>query len=183
MHFYQRFGIKYNTPTVGLYISDSDFIRFCLDLPFYLHQPIKFIPPQESPAYLEVCRWGNLNPQNNDHFSFPVGMIGDVTLWFMHYGSIEEAESKWVRRASRVNINDILIKWSQRYTDDDDTVNHFLEIPYNKIGIVDSSCGITSNDLVKLSGWNELKDEGGDEISFTGKHINTIDIINKALAV
>lgn len=181
MHFYQRFGLKYNTPTVGLYISDTDFVKFCNNLQLYLSQQLIFISPAQCPAYDEVCRWGLINPNNNDHFNFPVGMIGDVTIWFMHYKSEEEAREKWIRRSSRVNLEKIIVKWSQRYTDNNEIVSKFLEIPYPKFGIVDKECPVDSDDLVKLSGWSSLKDEGGDEISFTGKYLDTISIINNTL--
>ena len=181
MHFYQRFGIKYNTPTVGLFISDTDFIKFCHNLQYYLSQPLKFIQPKSSPTYTEVCRWGNINPDLNDFFYFPVAMIDDVTLWFMHYKSKEEAETKWTRRAARTNIEKVIVKWSQRYTIDDNIVNQFLDIKYPKIGIVDAKCTIESRQLVKLKGWASLRDCGGDEISFTGKNINTISVLNNLL--
>ncbi len=181
MHFYQRFNIRYNTPTVGLFISDTDFIRFCKNLSYYLSQPIMFISPESSPAYIEVCRWGKVNPECNTNFNFPVGMIGDVTLWFMHYKSEEEARLKWTRRAARVNIDNVVVKWSQRYTDNVDVVNEFLEIQYPKFGIVDINSTIDSSQLVKLMGWATLRDKGGDEISFTGINLNTIAIINKTL--
>lgn len=181
MHYYQRFGIEYNIPTVGLYFSDNDFFKFCNNLQHYLKQPIKFVNAKESPAYEEVCRWGKIDPENNENFSFPVGMIDDITIWFMHYKTEEEALTKWSRRAARVDLNKILIKWSQRYTDDDETVDRFLEIPYPKFGIVDSSCKVSSTELVKLRGWRKLQDEGGDEISFDGRYVDTIAVINNAI--
>lgn len=179
MAFYQRFNIPYNTPTVGLFISDTDFIKFISDLPYYLNQTLQFISPERSPAFTEVNFWGK-GSDNRLEYNFPVAMIGDVTLWFMHYKSKQEATEKWERRKKRVNLDNLLIKWSQRYTEDMETVHSFLKTPHKrKIGFVDPNINIDSPKLLKLNGWKNLRDEGGDEIGFTGKTVNTIEIINR----
>lgn len=179
MHFYQRFGLEYNIPVVGLYISDHDFIKFCNNLEYYLSLPIVFVSPETSPAYNEICRWGSKSGKE-EKIEFPVGMIGDITLWFMHYKSEQEAREKWYRRRARLNPDKVIIKWSQRYTDDDLIVEDFLKLPYPKFGFVDDACQIESPELIKLAGWTELKDTGGDEIGFSGRNIDTIKIINDA---
>jgi len=178
MAFYQRFSIQYNTPTVGLFISDHDFMKFCSNLRYYLSLDLRFIRAQDSPAFAEVRTWPIGNNSLED-YSFPVAMINDVTIWFMHAKTNGEALIKWNRRKGRVDFDNIVIKWSQRYTDSEEVVKQFLSLPYTKkFGIVDAKCPIDSPELIKLEGWNDLRNCGGDEIGWTSSKINTIKILN-----
>lgn len=40
---YQLFGLKYVTPTIGLFIVEKDYIKFCADLKGYLAKNLEFI--------------------------------------------------------------------------------------------------------------------------------------------
>ena len=179
MTFYQRFGIKYNTPTVGLFISDTDFMKLCRNLRYYLSLDLKFIKPSMSPAFEEVQNWSIAKTDVHD-YSFPVAMLDDVTIWFMHAKSEEDAMEKWERRKRRMSYDNIIVKWSQRYTQSTDIVNEFLQIPYRKLGFVDKECPINSTELYKIDGWNKLKEDGGAEISFVSERFNVIELINHA---
>ena len=76
---YQYFGLKYLTPTVGLFIMDDDYIRFLENLEYYLAQPIKFIGHSQS-RYQSVL--GKESTAKND---YPIGLLGDVEIHFLHY--------------------------------------------------------------------------------------------------
>jgi uncharacterized protein (DUF1919 family) len=38
---YQKYGIKYYSPTIGLQFPQEDFVKFCKDLEYYLHEQLK----------------------------------------------------------------------------------------------------------------------------------------------
>lgn len=89
---YQPFGLKYNTPTVGLFLMDEDYIRFLERLEWYLQQTPRFIRPEQSKYYDKISNNGNVQ------VSYPIAIIGDdVELFFMHYHSEQEALTKWQR--------------------------------------------------------------------------------------
>src|SRR5699024_4328392 len=41
---YQKYGLEYRTPTIGLFFLGDDYVKFCSKLEFYLSKPIEFIP-------------------------------------------------------------------------------------------------------------------------------------------
>ena len=76
-------GLEFKSPTVNLKILPDDFIKFVENLEHYLFLPIE-----------EKFETG---------ISYPIGLLGDVTLYFVHYSSFEEAVKCWNRRKERVN--------------------------------------------------------------------------------
>ena len=91
-YVYQYFGIPYNTPTEGLYFTTSDYIKLMQNPEYYFKQQVRLIDPHKS-SLAQVGRCIN----------YPVGVIDDVEIYFMHYPDPKEAISKWYRRTSRIN--------------------------------------------------------------------------------
>lgn len=121
---YQKYGLEYRTPTIGLYFLGDDYVKFCADLEGYLSKQLTFIPWESSRFYPELK---NVKP-------YPVGKLGDIEVYFMHYHSEEEAREKWERRKSRINKERILFKLSQRECCSKEDVEKFMALPYkNKI--------------------------------------------------
>ena len=89
---YQDLKIPYKTPFIGLYIAPKDYIKLIENLTYYLSMPLEFIDA-------EKCQ------QN-----FPVGCLGDIKIYFMHYFCQEEVVAKWNRRLERVNWDNLFIK-------------------------------------------------------------------------
>lgn len=69
-------GEPFNSPFVNLYLSPKDFIRYLQNIPFYQQQTLVF-EKTEKP--------------------YPVGKLADITLYFMHYHSEQEAREKWLQ--------------------------------------------------------------------------------------
>lgn len=128
---YQPFGLIYNTPTVGLFIMDEDYIRFLENLKWYLNETPQFITPKESKYYNKISDNGS------KEIAYPVATIGgDVELHFLHYNSQNEALTKWLRRVKRINFDKLLIKLSLRDNGYDiiSMHNRFKSLPFkNKI--------------------------------------------------
>lgn len=109
--FYQDMQLQFASPTVGLFISGKDFVRFVGDLEHYLRQPMRM-------------RWGE---------EFPVGMLGDVSIHFMHYETCSEALDAWNRRCGRINRERILVLCTDRDGFDDADFQKWTQLPYPKL--------------------------------------------------
>ena len=111
---YKDLKLPFYSPTINLFINMDDFIRFVENLEWYLKQPIL-------PAYEEGI-------------SFPVGMVGDIKIYFMHYDSFEDAVRAWERRIQRVDLNNLFIIGCERERCVYETLKQFDRLPYkNKV--------------------------------------------------
>lgn len=121
---YQKYGLKYCTPTVGLFISGHDFVKLCSDLQNYLTYDLEFIKWENSSLYHSL---ENKQP-------YPIAKLKDIEVYFMHYSSEQEAREKWNRRKERINLQHMLFKLSQRENCSKEDVEQFMRIPFeNKI--------------------------------------------------
>ena len=75
MHEYK---MRFNTPTINLWIYPSDFIKFCNNLEEYLN-----------------CEIVEVKDSGKD---YPVGRIKDINVHFLHYSNIKEAIKAWEKR-------------------------------------------------------------------------------------
>lgn len=79
------FGMRFNSPTVNLFMMPCDYLRFLNNLKHYLA--------------LDVTDGGISGG------GYPVGLLGDIKLHFVHYSSFEIARQKWIERVKRVDLN------------------------------------------------------------------------------
>ena len=100
---YELQGRTYTTPTVGLWFEPSDFLTFCEHLGESL----------ESEIISDL--------QATKTVGYPVGRIGDIKIFFQHYATFEEARTRWIKRASRVSIDNVFFLMTDRdgFTEDD----------------------------------------------------------------
>lgn len=90
---YHRLGRQFLSPTVNLYIDQSEFVQFCVHLDEYLDAELSFVESETA---------------------YPVGKLihdglPEITLNFIHYNTPEEAEEKWNIRKARINKNNLYI--------------------------------------------------------------------------
>lgn len=110
-------GLRFNSPTVDMQILPADYIKFVSDLPYYLKQEVfecnKFLPWQNEQIYRTYSRRG-------EDLQFPIGVCGDILLYFQHYGSFEEAKSAWDRRKKRINFDKlgIILVGNERFSEE-----------------------------------------------------------------
>jgi uncharacterized protein (DUF1919 family) len=96
---YRELGLRYNTPTVGLSFFFEDYIKFLSNLEYYLTIPIQFTDISKYPTVAKH--------QKTIAHRYPVGVLEDVEICFMHYRTEEEAKAKWTRRTQRVNLDNL----------------------------------------------------------------------------
>lgn len=169
---YQKFGIKYNTPTIGLFIYEKDYVKFCTNLKYYLSLPLKFIETKESKYFAKVTNNGL------KEISYPIAKLDDIEVFFMHYKSEAEAIEKWERRKKRVNFDNLLIKMSERNDCDLETIKTFCNLPYkNKICFTENTYDFEC--CVKVDELQELNKIGGDETEYTLRKIDIYELLNE----
>lgn len=126
-YIYQHFGLRYNTPTAGLFFSTKDFVKFCKDIKHYLDCEIKF---EEL----------SCSKRDSEERKYPVGMLDDIKIHFLHYKSKEEARDKWERRVARINLKNLCFM----YCEQADCESKDLE-DYCKIQDSNSICFVYNN--------------------------------------
>ena len=117
---YQKYGLPYRTPTVGLFIPGDDFVRFCAGWQDYLAKELCFIPWEQA----------RLHSLLEGQIPYPVARLGDIEIYFMHYPSPGEAREKWNRRAARVNPEKVIFKLSQRECCSREDVERFMALSH-----------------------------------------------------
>ena len=85
---YHDLGQQFLSPTVNTRFDSPDFVRFVCNIHDYLMMELKFIPSDET---------------------FPVAMLGDVRVNFVHYHTNEEAEKKWKERIARIDWDNVYV--------------------------------------------------------------------------
>lgn len=110
---YYDLGMRYLSPTVNLSIEMNDFVKMVKDLRWYMEQEL-----------VEL----------NEKSECPMGMLGDVKIYFIHYDSFKDAKTKWEERKKRINWDNIFIVGSEKDQCTYDTIKNFEQLPYkNKV--------------------------------------------------
>ncbi|MBO5797187.1 MAG: DUF1919 domain-containing protein [Clostridia bacterium] len=107
-------GIRFNSPTVNLWIKPKDFIKFLKDIPHYISCPMTFT--------------------TEEGVSYPIGVLDDIRIYFQHYATPEEAEESWVKRSQRIDLQNLFILFTDRDGCTYQDLCDFEALPYkNKI--------------------------------------------------
>lgn len=118
---YHDLGLKFYSPTINLFFYPDDFLKFIKNLKYYL-----------SLKLLQV---------DDSNLKWPVGILDDVKIQFMHYKSFEEAEEKWNKRAQRVNFNNLFFIWTDRDGINYEQIKEFDKLPLkNKVIFTAKEC-------------------------------------------
>ena len=105
-------GLQFLSPTVNLKILPDDFIKFVENLDKYLKAEFESV---------------------ESDLPYPVAKLEDITVYFVHYKTFEEAVAKWKERAKRVNFNNLRIIMTARDGASYETLKRFDALPYDKV--------------------------------------------------
>lgn len=109
-------GCRFNTPTVNLYIEPKDFLKFVKSLDVYTKEKMVF------------------DSILSEKKGYPVAVLKDIKIYFVHYHSNEDAERKWYERFKRINYNNMFILMSERDGCTYEDLEQFDKLPFkNKI--------------------------------------------------
>lgn len=106
-HVYRYYGLPYATPTVGMFFFAGDYLKFIKNLRHYLNEELSFINIEDSKHKEELYKQGGKS------ITCPIGILDDIEIVFLHYGTEQEARTKWMRRKERINWDNLYIKMSQ----------------------------------------------------------------------
>ena len=95
---YETLGLHYLSPTVGLYFYPACFVKFAMNLKYYLTIKPKLI----------------LNSRYRQNATYPIAELDDLEIHFLHYHNGKEAINKWLRKSDRVNLNNIFVPMTDR---------------------------------------------------------------------
>lgn len=106
--------LRFNSPTVNLYFTAGDFVKFCRNIKFYLSQDI--------------------TEDKSTDKDYPVGTIGlndeKITIYFMHYENFSDAVQKWHERAKRINWENLYIIMTDGTACNETIAREFDLLPY-----------------------------------------------------
>jgi uncharacterized protein (DUF1919 family) len=119
---YRQYALPYRTPTVGLFFFGDDYLRFIEDLPRNLTRSLSFRASSQHEAINEMRSRRNLN--------YPIGVLGDLEIQFLHYGSEAEAREKWERRCARVNPDNLFFIYNDLDGFKEEFFSRFETLPY-----------------------------------------------------
>lgn len=103
-------GLQFMSPTVNLMMTQTDFVKFVLNMDFYLAQKLEFYKHPE--------------------YECPCAYLGNISIHFTHYKSREEAESKWKERTARIQPDNVFVFLEER---DELTKKEILELNQLKV--------------------------------------------------
>ena len=95
---YKILGREYNTPFVGLMILPECFAKLVSNFDYYMEKEITFIKKSKYPPHNEPGRGAD---------QYPLGLLGDIELHFIHYKTPEDAVEKWTRRKARMDLKNL----------------------------------------------------------------------------
>lgn len=116
-------GEQFRSPTVNLIIFEDQFLTFCRHLKEYSACSI------EKPTAEEQVQF--------EQYSYPVGILRgepvglpDITLYLVHYRSVEEAKEKWEARYRRLNYDDLYIVMDRGIEAREEILDEFHALPF-----------------------------------------------------
>lgn len=171
-YVYRLFDLPYKSPTVGLFIMPDDYLKFVRRLRYYLNEcELRFISPTKSRHCDEL----------RDHEGFgeyPIGVLDDVEIMFMHYKDEREAYEKWNRRAKRVYWDNLIIKFNDQNGCTDKQIREFNKIDTNGKMICFTTKKIPGKYNVRM--W-EFKKDGYvvDDKYWLFQHVNLRKFVEK----
>lgn len=110
-------GLEFLSPTINMFFSASDYIKFCQNIRHYLNVPLKLIEDMS--------------------VSYPVVKCDDIILHCVHYQNLEEVQQKWQVRGSRINWDNLFFCMIERDGCTEEDIIQFNKLPYkNKVVFV-----------------------------------------------
>ena len=122
---YEYFGMRKDSPTIGLWFFAEDYIKFVSNLKYYLSLEMIIINPKEAKCYSKL-----IEMKSTDGL---VGVLGDIEISLLHYHDPEIALKKWNRRVKRINYDNLILKFSYMNGCTYDLLKDFDELDLSKI--------------------------------------------------
>ena len=110
-------GLRFNSPTVNLWFRPKEFIKFLSQLEHYLYD----------------CKIEK-DTQSSEKYGYPVGKLDDISVYFTHYETFEQAKQKWDERLKRLDMDNLYIVMVERDGCSEQDILSFDKLKYkNKV--------------------------------------------------
>ncbi len=105
---------EFRSPFVNLFLFPKDFIKFCKNIEHYLSKELTFT--------------------TLDEYNYPIGVLDDIKIHFMHYKSEQDAKLSWEKRSKRINFDNLFFIFTDRDGCTYEDLKAFDSLPYkNKV--------------------------------------------------
>lgn len=128
---YHKLKKRFLSPTINLWISQSDFVKFCLNLNHYLSSELIFF--------------------NKSDRNCPCAKLDDIEIIFNHYSSEEEAAQKWYERSQRIKYDNLFIITSDGNGVTEEELNQLETVGAKRILILTSRKKKINNSFILYS--------------------------------
>lgn len=91
---YHELGLRFQSPTINMFMNTKDFIKFCKNISFYTSKELRL--------------------KDKEAYTYPVVGIDDITLHCVHYKDFDDVQSHWNERVKRINYDNIFLIMSER---------------------------------------------------------------------
>lgn len=132
-------NLRFDSPTVNLFFEAEDFLEFVENLKYYLSIKLDDVKVDIEKGY-------------------PVGILNDLKVHFVHYKTPEECIEKWETRRVRVDFNNLFIICTDRNGMTLELLKRYLNIPYRKIIFVSKIKWCFSKECIYIPGFENEKE-------------------------
>lgn len=108
-------GIQFASPTVNLFFTAGDFVKFASDLRRYT----SIIP--------------ELDEEQTKAKGYPVAFLDDIRLYAVHYHDLEELRQAWKRRSDRIHWDNLFLIMTDRNGMTDEDLRIISRLPWPKV--------------------------------------------------
>ena len=120
---YQRYGLPYYTPFIGLFVPAPCYIELLEHFDDYMARPLEFIAREESVYYPKI--------KGVQGKEYPIARLGEkVEIHFLHEKNAAEAAAHWNRRKERIHRHNMLVKFSEIDCCTPELVARFDALPF-----------------------------------------------------
>lgn len=130
--FYHDMHMRFLSPTINLFFKEPDFVKFVLNLEYYMELDIEMHWDEE----------------------YPIGILEDVTVYFMHYNTCHEAKEAWNKRKERINWDKIIVIATDMEGFNEDVWEKWCQIAYPKV--LFTAMERNSSDVVVFPQYKEI---------------------------
>ncbi|MCQ2237092.1 MAG: DUF1919 domain-containing protein, partial [Bacteroidales bacterium] len=130
--------MPFNSPFINACMSDEDYLKLLGNLREYMS------------IDLTDDTKGN---------RYPIGLLGDIRIHFMHNDTFEQAKKNWQRRLKRVNYEKIVVIGSCIDTQAKDLGERFYNLPYKHKVLLHNDMSIKIPCSVYIKGCTNKKNK------------------------
>lgn len=111
---YHDLKMRFDSPTINLYMSAKDYVKFVSDIDYYLKISMEEIEIED--------------------IGYPCAKLDDIILHLVHYKTFDEARKKWEVRKRRIHPENMFYIFNDRNGCTEENVKDFFSLPLrNKV--------------------------------------------------